>query len=110
MGCAKAIGLAVALMMLASGSTIADGHENTTADESEIAGQSIWKIPLKGKYVSPAQCWNAMQDGKLVQTAAAHGEFEDRSRFLHGGILFEISFEGASLMCWTWVPRFSDER
>ena len=51
-----------------------------------------------------------MQDGKLVQTAAAHGEFEDRSRFLHGGILFEISFEGASLMCWTWVPRFFDER
>ncbi|HIA21503.1 MAG TPA: hypothetical protein EYN80_03535 [Alphaproteobacteria bacterium] len=101
MGCAKAIGLAVALMMLASGSTIADGHENITADESEIAGQSIWKISLKGKYVSPAQCWNAMQDGKLVQTAAGRGEFEDRSRFLHGGILFEISFEGESIMCRT---------
>ena len=41
MGCAKALGLAVALMMLASGSTIADGHENITADESEIAEQSI---------------------------------------------------------------------
>ena len=51
-----------------------------------------------------------MQDGKLVQTAAGRGEFEDRSRFLHGGILFETSFEGESIMCWTWVPRFSDER
>ena len=102
MGCAKAIGLAVALMMLASGSTIADEHENITADE--------WEIPPEGKYVSPAQCWNAIQDGKFVQTAAGRGEFEDRSRFLHGGILFEISFEGESIMCRTWVPRFSDER
>ena len=75
MGYAKAIGLAVILMVLASGSTVADEHESITADEWEIAGQSIRKFPLKGKYISPAQCWNAMQDGNLAQTAAAHGGF-----------------------------------
>ena len=67
MGYAEAIELPVVLMVSASGSTVADDYENITADE--------WEIPLKGKYVSPAQCWNAMQDGKLAQTAAAHGGF-----------------------------------
>ena len=67
MGYAETIGLAVVLMVLASGSTVADDHEYITADE--------WEIPLKGKYVSPAQRWNAMQDGNLAQTAAAHGGF-----------------------------------
>ena len=33
MGYAETIGLAVVLMVLASGSTVADEHENITADE-----------------------------------------------------------------------------